>query len=122
MIAIVEAFGAPVTDPHGKSARKIGARPSTATSASTVEVSCHTVGYRSRSNIEVVRTPPNRAMRPRSFRSRSTINEVLGSLLVRTDEFRRAAFVLGFETPARRRALHRSRRHDSLVDREEQLR
>ena len=74
MIRIVRTFGAPVTEPLGNSAPKTwssvvpGRR-----SASTVEVSCHTVSYRSASNTRETRTEPGTATRPRSFRTRSTI-------------------------------------------------
>ena len=48
MISIVRIFGAPVTDPHGKSARmQIDDADRCAAGgscASIVEVSCHTVG------------------------------------------------------------------------------
>jgi hypothetical protein len=44
MIPIVEAFGAPVTEPHGNTARKIsGSVASGRRSANTLEVSCQTV-------------------------------------------------------------------------------
>jgi hypothetical protein len=44
MIPIVEAFGVPVTEPQGNSARKVASRSAPGvTSASTVEVSCQTV-------------------------------------------------------------------------------
>ena len=47
MISIVRIFGAPVTDPHGKSARMRSTTPivdAGGSCASIVEVSCHTVG------------------------------------------------------------------------------
>ena len=49
MICIDRALGAPVTEPDGKSAANTStkARPGD-TSAAMVEVSCHTVWYRSR--------------------------------------------------------------------------
>ena len=44
MIPIVETFGAPVTEPHGNSARKTSSRETPGRrSASTLEVSCQTV-------------------------------------------------------------------------------
>ena len=71
---IVETFGAPVTDPHGKSARNTSTREaSPRRSAATVDVSCHTVSYRSAEKTSVQVTLPARANRPRSLRSRSTI-------------------------------------------------
>jgi hypothetical protein len=74
MIPIVRTFGAPVIEPLGKSARKTSGIPVPGSrSAVTVDVSCHTVSKRSGSNTLAQRTVPGRAMRPRSFRSRSTI-------------------------------------------------
>jgi hypothetical protein len=46
MISIVRTLGAPVIEAAGNSARKISTRPAPGGSAATVEVSCHTVGYR----------------------------------------------------------------------------
>ena len=74
MISIVRTFGAPVTDPHGNVAAKMSNRlTSGRVSAATVEVICQTVSSRSTSNSRSTWTLPNRATRPRSLRSRSTI-------------------------------------------------
>ncbi len=57
-------------------------------SAVTVDVSCHTVSKRSGSNTLAHRTVPGRAIRPRSFRSRSTI--IAFSALSFTEAVRRS--------------------------------
>ncbi len=74
MSCIVRTLGAPVTDPQGNSARNTSTSDvAVSSSADTVEVSCHTVSYRSRSNTSLQVTEPVRATRPMSLRSRSTI-------------------------------------------------
>jgi hypothetical protein len=74
MARMAVTLGAPVTEPHGKVAAKTSQRPtSSRSSAVTVDVSWCTVGYVSTWNSCGTRTVPKRAMRPRSFRSRSTI-------------------------------------------------
>ena len=71
---MVRIFGAPVIDPHGKSAPKTSTRPTpAAVRPVTVEVSCHTVGYASTSNRLGTRTDPGSQTRAMSLRSRSTI-------------------------------------------------
>jgi hypothetical protein len=74
MIAIVETFGAPVTEPLGNRARKTSVRAIPGLSVPPIaEVSCQTVSYRSAWNRSRHSTPPGMAIRPRSLRSRSTI-------------------------------------------------
>jgi hypothetical protein len=74
MIRIVATFGAPVTDPLGnRHAKTRASEVPGSRSAPIVEVSCHTVSYRSASNIAETSTLPGTAIRPRSLRRRSTI-------------------------------------------------
>ena len=72
MICMVRTLGAPVTEAHGKRARKISLSGASV-SACTVEVIWKSVRYRSTSKSCGASTLPVRAMRPRSFRIMSTI-------------------------------------------------
>ena len=69
---MVRTFGAPVIEAQGKSAARISGTARWVR-ASTVEVICSTVGYRSTSNRRGVETDPGTATRPRSLRTMSTI-------------------------------------------------
>jgi hypothetical protein len=74
MISMLRTLGAPVTEPLGNSAATTSASPAPSRSSDvTVDVSCHTVSYRSAAKTSSQRTVPGRDTRPRSLRSRSTI-------------------------------------------------
>ena len=89
--------------PAREQRRNTSARPAPGPQrrAETVEVSCHTVSYRSRSNTSPQSTDPGTATRPRSLRSRSTI--IAFSARSFTEPRRRA------RRPRRPRSGHRPR-------------
>jgi hypothetical protein len=72
MISMARAFGAPVIDAGGNRARMMPATGAWVRPV-TVEVICHTVGWRSTAKREGTRTLPASAMRPMSLRTMSTI-------------------------------------------------
>src|SRR5690606_41466376 len=74
MIDIVATLGAPVMEAHGNSAANTSASDVAGRGrAVTVDVSCHTVSYFSVVKRAGTRTDPVAAIRPRSFRTMSTI-------------------------------------------------
>ena len=71
-MAMLEAFGAPVTDAQGNSAAKTSGSEARVV-AVTVEVICQTVGYFSSEKRGPARTEPACATRPMSLRIMSVI-------------------------------------------------
>ena len=122
MICIVRTLGAPVTDPHGNSARSTSAvlRPGSRR-AVTVDVICHTVSYRSVWKRAGTRTDPGRAILPRSLRSRSTIIAFSARSLTEARRLRGGRVVLGHPAAPRGGTLHRPGRDAVAVDAEEEL-
>ena len=123
MIRIVATFGAPVTEPLGKSARNTSSRLARGASCARMEeVSCQTVSNRSARNTSDQVTEPSRATRPRSLRSRSTIIAFSAPILDRPLQPVADRVVLRGEAAARRGPFHRPGLEHVAVDPEEQLR
>ena len=86
MIAVARIFGAPVIDAGGKSAAKmLASETDRSTSASTVEVSCHTRGYRSGAHRLGTRTLPLARDATEVVPHDVDDHHVLGAVLLRSD-------------------------------------
>src|SRR5688572_16471325 len=104
---MVRAFGAPVMDAAGNSAR-MRSTSVASVAAATVEVSCNTVGYRSTSNRFVTRTLPGRATRRKIVADHVDDHHVLGALLIGFEQALRMLEILFEPQPARGGSLHRA--------------